>query len=102
MIHRQDDTFVIDKNGYPYHITADMPEYAGLLAEYSENPGNFEEERPYVPPEPTPAEIAQAEINRLEATITPRNVRAALLGDEVAIAKITETEAQIAELRKQL
>ncbi|MBR7159390.1 MAG: hypothetical protein IKD08_06945 [Alphaproteobacteria bacterium] len=53
-------------------------------------------------PQPKPAELAQEEINRLEATITARNIRSAILGDEVAIEKITTTEAQIAELRKQL
>lgn len=53
-------------------------------------------------PQPTPAELAQEEINRLEATITARNIRSAILGDEVAIEKITSTEAEIAELRKQL
>ena len=53
-------------------------------------------------PQPTPAELAQEEINRLEATITARNIRNAILGDEVAIEKITSTEAEIAELRKQL
>ena len=102
MIHRQDNTFVITKSGYPYHVTADMPEYAGLLAEYADNPVAFTEEYPPVIPEPTPAELALAEINRLEGSITARNLRSALLGDNVAIAKITATEAQIAELRKQL
>ena len=53
-------------------------------------------------PQPKPAELAQEEINRLEATITARNIRNAILGDEVAIEKITSTEAEIAELRKQL
>ena len=46
MIHRQDNTFVIEKNGLPYHVVPDMPEYAGLLAEYADNPVAFTEEYP--------------------------------------------------------
>ncbi len=98
-IHREDNTFVITKSGYPYHVTADMPEYAGLLAEYGASPEAFSEEYPYVPPEPTPAELAQAEINRLEALQTPRLYREAIAGGTYAINKLAELDAAIAVQR---
>lgn len=53
-------------------------------------------------PEPTPKEIIQAQIDELEGQITDRNVRGAILGDEFALNKLQTTEAQIAELRRQL
>ena len=53
-------------------------------------------------PEPTPKEIIQAQINELEAQITDRNVRGAILGDEFALKKLQTIEDQIAELRQQL
>ena len=53
-------------------------------------------------PEPTPKEIIQAQINELEAQITDRNVRGAILGDEFALNKLQTIEDQIAELRQQL
>ncbi len=56
-IHREDNTFVITKNGYPYHVTAAMSEYSGLLAEYGASPETFAEEAIYTP---SLAEIKQA------------------------------------------
>ena len=53
-------------------------------------------------PQPTPKEIIQAQIDELEAQVTDRNVRGAILGDEYALNKLQTIEAQIAELRKQL
>ena len=53
-------------------------------------------------PEPTQEEIIKNQILELESQITDRNVRGAILGDEYAINRITEIEAQIEELRKQL
>lgn len=44
----------------------------------------------------------QDQIVALENTITARNLRCAIQGDEYALAKIAEVEAEIAELRKQL
>lgn len=55
-----------------------------------------------VKPEPSHEEIIKQQIYELEAQITARNMRGAILGDEYAINKITEIEAQIEELRKQL
>ena len=53
------------------------------------------ENAPYVP-------TIQEQILALENTITARNIRAAIQGDEYALNKINEVEAQIEELRKQL
>lgn len=44
----------------------------------------------------------QEQIEVLEGSITPRNLRSAIQGDNFALSKIAEVEAQIAELRKQL
>ena len=53
------------------------------------------ENAPYVP-------TIQDQIIALESTITARNIREAIQGDEYALNKLAEVEAQIAELRKQL
>lgn len=53
------------------------------------------ENEPYIP-------TIQDQIIALENTITARNIRSAIQGDEYALNKIAEVEAQIAELRKQL
>jgi predicted S18 family serine protease len=54
----------------------------------------------YAPGKPEPT--IQEQIQALEDSITKRNLRAALLGDEYAINKIKDIEQQIEELRKQL
>lgn len=53
------------------------------------------ENAPYVP-------TIQEQIVALENSITARNLRAAIQGDEFALNEIAEVEAQIAELRKDL
>lgn len=50
---------------------------------------------PYIP-------TIYEQIEALEKTITARNIRSAIQGDEYALDKIAEVEAQIEELRKQL
>ena len=54
----------------------------------------------YAPEKPAPT--VQEQIEQLESTITPRNIRCAIQGDEFALNKIAQVEAQIEELRKQL
>ena len=44
----------------------------------------------------------EEQIIALEQQVTDRNVRGAILGDEFAINKLTQIEADIAELRRQL
>ena len=53
------------------------------------------ENEPYVP-------TIQEKILALENQITARNIRSAIQGDEYALNKIANIEAQIEELRKQL
>lgn len=55
----------------------------------------------YAPEKPHDIDIKE-QIEALEAQITDRNLRGAILGDEWALNKVQEIEAQIAELRKQL
>ena len=47
MKHRQDNTFIIEKNNMPYQVIPDMPEYQELLNQYNSNPELFEEEVVY-------------------------------------------------------
>ena len=47
MKHRQDNTFIIEKNNMPYQVIPDMPEYQELLNQYNSNPELFEEEAVY-------------------------------------------------------
>lgn len=54
----------------------------------------------YAPIKPEPT--IQDRILELENQITARNLRSAIRGDEYALNKINEIEAQIEELRKQL
>lgn len=53
-------------------------------------------------PQKPQREVILGQIEELEKSITERNMRGAILGDSFAINKITETEAQIAQLRTQL
>lgn len=48
------------------------------------------------------APTIQEQIEALENTITARNIRSAIQGDEYALAKIAQVEQQIQELRDQL
>lgn len=51
---------------------------------------------------PSPEPTIQQQIEALEASITSRNIRNAILGDEYAINRVREIEAEIAVLREQL
>ena len=53
-------------------------------------------------PQKSEKEIIEEQIFNLESQVTARNLRGATLGDEFALNKIAEIEAQIEELRKQL
>lgn len=53
------------------------------------------ENAPYVP-------TVQEQIVALENSITARNIRSAIQGDEYALTKIAQVEQQIQELRDQL
>lgn len=53
-------------------------------------------------PQKSHNQVIMEQIYELENQITERNMRSAIMGDQFAINKITEIEAQIEELRKQL
>lgn len=80
-----------------------MPQYKDLEIKETDRPiENFEfSDTPEYIAKKTKEQI-QSQIEQLEATITARNLRNALQGDEYALAKIAEVEADIAELRKDL
>lgn len=99
MIHREDNTFVIIKDGFPYHVIEGMEEYSCLLTEYTLNPDKFTEEGSNILRERTDKEIAQEEINRLESLQTPRLMREAIAGGEYATAKLKEIDELIAVQR---
>lgn len=63
-----------------------------------EDKGDYYEVVENKPHEPT----IQEQIEILENTITARNIRSAIQGDEFALNKIAKVEAQIEELRKKL
>ena len=109
MIHRQDDTFVIDFNGIPYHLTPDCEPGAGMyeatLEQYNANPAGFEEE---YPPEPLPqSEIRKGEILAILAALdaqylTVRTLAGLAVGDAYALAQWHEHEQLAAPLRAEL
>ena len=87
-----------------YKNNLDTKDYADTAVWCNHNNAHLEdkgeyyevvENAPYVP-------TIQDQIEALENTITARNIRTAIQGDEYALNKIAEVEAQIAELRKQL
>lgn len=49
MKHREDNTFIIEKNNMPYQVIQGAAEYQGLLNQYNSNPELFEEEIVYKP-----------------------------------------------------
>ena len=63
--------------------------------------GMIKTDEGFVNPEPVPKSI-QEQINELERSVTPRNYRDYVLGDQYAIDKINKVEADIAILRAKL
>lgn len=63
IIHRTfDDSYVITKNGFPYHVYPYAAEFAeewdAVFAYAEAHPEMVTEEQPYVPPVPTTEELA--------------------------------------------
>lgn len=86
------------KGQYTNKEYADTAVFCNANNAHLEDKGEYYEvveNTPYVP-------TVQEQIQQLENSITARNLRAAIQGDEYALAKIAEVEAQIAELRKDL
>ena len=86
------------KGQYNNKEYADTAVWCNSNNAHLEDKGNYfevVEDIPYVP-------TIQDQIEILENTITARNIRAAIQGDEFALTKIAQVEQQIAELREQL
>ena len=86
------------KGQYTNKEYADTAVWCNSNNAHLEDKGNYfevVEDIPYVP-------TIQDQIEILENTITARNIRAAIQGDEFALTKIAQVEQQIAELREQL
>lgn len=87
-----------------YKSEFDSAEYAETAIWCNKNNAHIEDKGAYYevvankPYEPT----IQEQIEILENTITARNIRSAIQGDEFALNKIAKIEAQIEELRKKL
>ena len=86
------------KGQYTRKEYADTAVWCNHNNAHLEDKGEYYEVVENVPYVPTVYE----QIEALENTITARNIRAAIQGDEFALNKISEVEEQIAELRKQL
>lgn len=72
VIHRTvDDSYVITKNGLPYHVYPYAKEFAALWDEvfaYAEaHPECVTEEQPYVPPVPTLEEVKATKLSEINA-----------------------------------
>ena len=88
----------INKPVTDYDYYASVADWCNKNNAHIEDKGEYYEvveNTPYVP-------TVQEQIVALENTITARNIRSAIQGDEYALNKIAEVEAQIAELRKDL
>lgn len=85
------ENIIVAEQGY------NPQDYIGVVSEIAEI-GDLYENGEFV----KPALSVQQQIEALENSVTKRNLRAAIAGDEVALNKIAEVEAQIAELRKLL
>lgn len=88
----------IYKNNFNSKDYADTAVWCNHNNAHIEDKGEYYEvveNEPYVP-------TIQEQIVALENTITARNIRNAIQGDEFALNKINTVEAQIEELRKQL
>ena len=69
--HVFDDSYVITKNSFPYHVYPYSAEFAGEWDEvfaYAEaHPENVTEEEPYVPPVPTLEEVKTDKLSEINA-----------------------------------
>lgn len=72
IIHRTaDDSYVITKNGMPYHVYPYAAEFAeewdAVFAYAETHPEMVTEEQPYVPPVPTLEEVKAAKLSEINA-----------------------------------
>ncbi|MDR0453725.1 MAG: hypothetical protein LBH05_02800 [Deferribacteraceae bacterium] len=113
--HRQNDTFVIEHDGNPYHLTPTCGQkemYPEILQQYKDNPDGFEEEYPPEPPsqETIQERERQVSINRIQTElnkIDAKSIRALRaisggMGTDEEIQRLAELERQAKELRVEL
>lgn len=86
------------KGKYTGKEYADIAVWCNANNAHLEDKGRYYEVVANILPEPT----IQDKIIALENTITARNIRSAIQGDQYALDKIATVEQQIEELRKQL
>ena len=86
------------KGQYTNKEYADTAVWCNTNNAHIEDKGAYYEVVANKPYEPT----IQEQIEILENTITARNIRSAIQGDEFALNKIAKIETQIEELRKKL
>jgi hypothetical protein len=114
IIKRPDGSFVITKNGLPYHV----PDMEGFEEEFAEvsayaalNPGKVEMEQPPPPPAPpSPEELAQARIAAIKAeleeidrqSIRPLRAIAKGVATDEDTDKLAELEGRAEGLRAEL
>lgn len=107
--HRQDNTFIINHNGMPYHLTPESEPEAGLykkmLSAYKINPESFEEEAARPAPDSKlvrRAEI-QAELSRIDTEYrTLRTLADAATGSEWALERLVQADTLSKLLREEL
>lgn len=99
---KENGDFVVDKEGYPYHIPANVPEYAeeyDFIRKYAE--AYPDEITAYMEPvyEPTPEELKAAELSalRTEANELFQDITAGIASDEDK-ARLKELRLKIREL----
>ncbi|MDR0453260.1 MAG: hypothetical protein LBH05_00445 [Deferribacteraceae bacterium] len=102
-VYRDDNTFVIDYNGLPYHVIQGDPLYEETITDYKTN-GNLWIFDPvsHELPMMTKREEVVFRIAELEEYASPRTLRGAALGKESDIKILQNIEAEIEELREML
>ena len=94
IIHRTfDDSYVITKNGMPYHVCSNVEEFEeewkAVNAYAKAHPECVTEEQPYVPPVPTFKEAKAAKLSEINKAAD--KIMAALIGENYAASLIDMT-----------
>lgn len=91
-IHRQDSSFIVERNGLPFQVIEGMKEHPALLDEYASDPASFEEEVIVEPSFDELKENKKREINAVYEQIA-RAIKIDTPESEVSTWYIQETEA---------
>ena len=102
-VYRDDKTFVIDRDGLPYHVIPGDPLYDEASADFETNKELWTVEiEPYEPPEPTIREKILLRMEELDEYASPRTSRGAVLGNKSDLKILKNIESEIEELRELL